>query len=351
MSHFVKLERPSVWRRLARAGWASPSDPSIHGFVDIDMTAALKFIDDLRASSGERVTITHLVAKAIAMAIREYPLLNGVIRWDGFYLRKTIDVFVLAARDKDAIGKGGGLSGIKIPQTDHRSVTDIAKYVNAKVPEVVSHNDPRLEPTQKMLAWVPDWLLKPVLAGIDFLTYELDLDLRGLGVPYDDFGTAVITNVGMLGLSNGFAPIFPPSRCPLVISVGEVREEPMVIDGQVVARPRLVLGCTVDHRFIDGLGASRMAKRFRELLSDPAAHFGDELRKGKRRKGAKASKAAGRAAVNAELRETVQGRPSKAARAKAIAVKAAPAKAALAKGARARRANGSTPPEPRAPGA
>lgn len=323
MSHFEKLENPSVWRRLARAGWGSPKDPSIHGFVDIDMTAALKFIDDLRAATGERVTITHLVAKAIAMAIREYPLLNGVIRWDGFYLRKTIDVFVLAARDKDKIGKGGGLSGIKIPQTDHCSVTEIARYVNAKVPEVQSHNDPRLEPTQKMLAWVPDWLLKPVLGCIDFLTYELDLDLRTLGVPYDDFGSAVITNVGMLGLSNGFAPIFPPSRCPLVISVGEVREEPMVIAGQVVARPRLVLGCTVDHRFVDGLGASRMAKRFRELLSDPGAHFGDELkRKGRKRKSARAV--------------AIKAKPAKAKRTRAVA-------------ARVRKANGTTPPEPRAP--
>src|SRR4051812_29923533 len=98
MTHFVKLERPSMWRRLARAGWDSPKDPSIHGFVDIDMTNALAFIDAVRESTGERVTITHLVTKAIAMAIREYPMLNGIIRWDGFYLRKTIDIFVLAAR-------------------------------------------------------------------------------------------------------------------------------------------------------------------------------------------------------------------------------------------------------------
>lgn len=314
MTHFVKHDRPSLWRRLARAGWSSPTDPSIHGFVDIDMTNALAFLDKVREASGEHVTITHLVSKAIAMAIREYPMLNGIIRWDGFYLRKTIDVFVLAARDKDQMSRGGGLSGVKIPQADHRSIVDIARTLQEKVPAVVAHKDPELAPTEKALKWVPGWLLKPVLSAIDFLTFELDLDLRPVGVPYDQFGTVVVTNVGMLGLSNGFAPIFPPSRCPLVISVGEVRTEPMVVGKKVVPRPRMVLGCTVDHRFIDGLGAARMAKRFRELLNDPEQHFGSEIQATKK------------------SRKT---RPATKAR---IAVKkAAPRKRA--------RTNGSTPPE------
>lgn len=303
MTHFLKLERPSLWRRLARAGWGSPSDPSIHGFVDIDMTNALAFIEEVREVTGERVTITHLVTKAIAMAIREYPLLNGIIRWDGFYTRKNIDIFVLAARDHDQVSRGGGLSGVKVPQADHRSVVEIARYLQQKVPAVVAHKDPELAPTEAALKWVPGWLLKPVLNVIDFLTFELDMDLRKLGVPYDQFGTAVVTNVGMLGLSNGFAPIFPPSRSPLVISVGEVRSEPMVVGKKVLARPRMVLGCTVDHRFIDGLGAARMARRFRELLDDPRQHMGSDLEpKGKARKTARPAKAGKTAPVRAVAR-------------------------------------------------
>lgn len=312
MTHFVKHDRPSLWRRLARAGWGSPTDPSIHGFVDIDMTNALAFLDKVREVSGERVTITHLVSKAIAMAIREYPMLNGIIRWDGFYLRKTIDVFVLAARDRDQMSRGGGLSGVKIAQADHRSIVEIAKLLQEKVPVVVAHKDPELAPTERALKWLPGWALKPVLGVIDFLTFELDLDLRPLGVPYDQFGTVVITNVGMLGLSNGFAPIFPPSRCPLVISVGEVRSEPMVVGKKVLPRPRMVLGCTVDHRFIDGLGAARMAKRFRELLNDPEKHFSAEI----------------------QAPRKTNSKP----KAKVAVKKAAPKKRG--------RTNGSTPPEP-----
>lgn len=278
MTHFVKLERPSMWRRLARAGWGSPNDPSIHGFVDIDMTNALAFIEEIREATGARVTITHLVTKAIAMAIREYPMLNGIIRWDGFYLRKTIDIFVLAARDHDQVAIGGGLSGVKVPQADHRTIVEIAQHLQAKVPAVVAHKDKELEPTERALKWLPGMLLRPVLQLIDLLTFEMDLDLRKAGVPYDQFGTAVVTNVGMLGLSKGFAPIYPPSRCPLVIAVGEVRSEPMVVGKKVMPRPRLVIGCTVDHRFIDGLGAARLARRFRELLNDPRAHFASELK-------------------------------------------------------------------------
>jgi hypothetical protein len=277
MTHFMKLTKPSLWRRLARAGWSAPSDPSIHGCVDVDMTNALKFIEDVRKATGERVTITHLVTKAIAMALREYPMLNGVIRWDGFYLRKTIDIFVLAARDHGDINRGGGLSGVKVPQADHMTIVEIAQHLQKKVPDVVHHRDPELGRTEKTLSYIPDLLLKPVLGVLDALTYELDIDLRKFGVPYDQFGSCVITNVGMLGLPNGFAPIFPPSHCPMVLSVGEVRTEPMVVGNKVLPRPRMVVGAVVDHRFIDGLGVAKMARRFRELLDDPAKHLAAEL--------------------------------------------------------------------------
>jgi pyruvate dehydrogenase E2 component (dihydrolipoamide acetyltransferase) len=279
VSNFEKLASPSLWRRLARAGWNPPTDPTIHGFVDVDMAVPLAFIEELREVSGEKITITHLVTKALALAIREYPLINGIIRWDGFYLRKSIDIFVLAAVDRDELHRGAGLSGVKVPDADNRSLVDIACQTRTKVARVVAHADPELEPLQKMMSWIPDVLLRPALAAVDLLTYQFDLDLRRLGLQHDPFGSAIVTNVGMLGLSNGLAPIFPPTHSPLMLAVGEVEQKPAVVGGRVVPRPRLTIGCTADHRYIDGLGASHMAARFRELMADPYAYLGAELKR------------------------------------------------------------------------
>ena len=79
----------------------------------------------------------------------------------------------------------------------------------------------------------------------------------------------MITNVAGFGLTVGQAPLFPPSRTPVVLTVGAVREAPMAVDGKVVVRPVLTIGAAFDHRVLDGYQAGRMAKRFREVLSDP----------------------------------------------------------------------------------
>lgn len=90
-------------------------------------------------------------------------------------------------------------------------------------------------------------------------------------MPRDPFGGAMVTNVGMLGIPRGFAPIVTFTRCPIVIVVGSVEERPAVRDGQVVARPMFTLGAAMDHRIMDGFQAARLAAGIRLLLEEPAA--------------------------------------------------------------------------------
>jgi pyruvate/2-oxoglutarate dehydrogenase complex dihydrolipoamide acyltransferase (E2) component len=78
-----------------------------------------------------------------------------------------------------------------------------------------------------------------------------------------------VTSVAGYGLSVGFAPLFPPGRVPIVLTVGEVRDRPAVVEGRLVAEPTLSIGASFDHRVMDGYHAGRMAKRFREVLADP----------------------------------------------------------------------------------
>jgi pyruvate dehydrogenase E2 component (dihydrolipoamide acetyltransferase) len=48
-----------------------------------------------------------------------------------------------------------------------------------------------------------------------------------------------------------------------------VQHRAVVVDGEVVARPVLVLVATADHRVVDGVHAGRMASVVRELLTHP----------------------------------------------------------------------------------
>src|SRR5215510_8926695 len=97
-TEFVPMQDVSSFRRMAAAMWAKPSDPSIYGSMDIDATAPLAFLAEHQAASGVKLTVTHLVARAVALALRDQPEINAKVRfWGRLERRATVDVFVTVA--------------------------------------------------------------------------------------------------------------------------------------------------------------------------------------------------------------------------------------------------------------
>jgi 2-oxoglutarate dehydrogenase E2 component (dihydrolipoamide succinyltransferase) len=55
-----------------------------------------------------------------------------------------------------------------------------------------------------------------------------------------------------------------------VLGMHKIQERPVVLDGQIVARPMMYLALSYDHRLIDGQEAVRFLVTIKELLEDPA---------------------------------------------------------------------------------
>jgi pyruvate/2-oxoglutarate dehydrogenase complex dihydrolipoamide acyltransferase (E2) component len=248
---------------MALHAWHGPGDPSVYGTLEIDVEQARELVSDLREETGARVTITHLVGRALALAIAERPEVNSIVRFGSLYRRDTIDIFFQVAFDG-----GEDLNGAKVAAADRKSVVEIARELDDAARAVRERRAAAVK-TATRFKQLPSALTGIALRATSFATYDLGLDLSSLGVPYDAFGSAMITNVGSFGLSTGHAPLVPFSRCPIVVLVGEIRERPAVRDGVVVPRPILPLGITFDHRLLDGYQASKMAARFTELLENP----------------------------------------------------------------------------------
>lgn len=68
--------RVTGWRKLAGGAWRGPDDPLFYGELDMDATTLLSCMDSLRVESGVRVTVTHLIGRAVAHALAEVPELN-----------------------------------------------------------------------------------------------------------------------------------------------------------------------------------------------------------------------------------------------------------------------------------
>ncbi|MFI5297637.1 MAG: 2-oxo acid dehydrogenase subunit E2 [Polyangiales bacterium] len=251
--------------------WDGPSDPTVYGAIDLDVGEALEVVKELRASSGEKVTLTHLIGRAIALAIRQRPEVNAIVRFGGLYQRDTVDVFFQVAFEG-----GENLGGHKVAGADEKSVVEIARELGAGARTVRKGGGDNAKATRR-LARVPAPIVGAAMKLMTAVTYDLGVDLSSLGVPYDGFGSVMVTNVGSFGLSLGFAPLVPFSRCPLLLLVGEVQERAVVRDGAVVVRPILPVGVTFDHRLLDGFQAGVLAKHFRAAMERPRETLAREL--------------------------------------------------------------------------
>lgn len=107
----------------------------------------------------------------------------------------------------------------------------------------------------------PQGLLVPVLRNADRLhleqigarASELIAGARAGSLAPSDMtgGTITVTNVGASGPVETGTPLINPPEC-CVVGFGAIRPRPMVLDGQVVARPAAWICISVDHRIVDG---------------------------------------------------------------------------------------------------
>jgi pyruvate dehydrogenase E2 component (dihydrolipoamide acetyltransferase) len=250
--------------------WQPPHDPTVYGTLEVDAQNALDFLAERSEQSGLKITITHLVGKAVAEAIAARPDVNAVVRRGRhIYQRESVDIFFQVAFDG-----GEDLSGAKISNVDRKSVEEIARELAERAARVRAHADRELTPQRELLSRIPAFLRGPAMHAAEFLSYDLGLNLSRLGLPFDAFGSAMVTNVGMFGLPSGFAPLVPFSRAPIVITVGTIEPRPRAVEGEVKVRPVLPIGATLDHRLLDGFQVGQLTRRFREVLEDPVATLG-----------------------------------------------------------------------------
>jgi pyruvate/2-oxoglutarate dehydrogenase complex dihydrolipoamide acyltransferase (E2) component len=263
----------SSFRRIALGTWRTAYDPSVYGSIRLEAGPVLDYLEAFRARSGRRLTLTHLLVKAVALVLADMPDANAILRWNRIYLRRDVGVFFQVAMEDPKTGEID-LSGVTIHGAQQKSLLEVLDETEARVAKVRAGKDRELEQTRSSFQRIPYFLLGPALSAIGLLAYTFNLDLRRFGVPRDPFGSVMITNVGSLGLEEAYVPLVPYSRVPLLLAVGKVGEEALVKEGAVVAVRTLRLFATFDHRILDGSHAAHMARRLQAIFADPAAAFG-----------------------------------------------------------------------------
>ncbi len=267
-----KKKRLSPFRRMALGTWRTAYDPSVYGSLSVRMEEALRYVEAFRAATGKRVTLTHMMAKAMAAVFQKMPDANAIVRWNRIYLRQRIGVFFQVVME-DPVTKEIDLSGTTIHDPEQKSLEAVVDEFEARVQKVRRGVDKELEHSRGVFRHVPYVMLGPLLRLISFFSYTLNLNLRWLGIPRDAFGSAMVTNIGTLGLDEAYVPLVPYSRVPIVVAMGAVENVAVVEDGRLVPGKVMRICATFDHRVLDGAHASTMARTLREWMEHPFEHF------------------------------------------------------------------------------
>lgn len=219
----VAAIRQTIAKNLT-IGWRTMPMVTQHDLADItDLEAGRKRIVDALPKGAPKITMTVLAVKACVAALKEFPTFNSSFDMNAGELLVKKYYHIGIAVDTDR-----GLVVPVIRDADKKSIRDIAS-------EVVG-------------------LADKARAG------KLAIDeMRG--------GTFTITNLGGIG-GTAFTPIV---NYPEVAILGLSRSalQPVVKDGQIVARLMMPMSLTYDHRVVDGADGARFTSRLAQLFSDP----------------------------------------------------------------------------------
>jgi len=235
--------------------------------LDLPVEPALEFLKSWPSETP--LTLTHYVAKIAAHCLDKYAELNHVLRTGNLYKRNSTDIFITTLLKS---GKGKDLSGFVIRAVDKKSMAEVADGCKTRVEALRRNTDRENLKVQQIVNPIPSFVLKPLLLIQEWLQFTLNISIPFLGMPKDRFGSAIITNIGALGIENAFIPLSPYSRCPLLIGIGKPREIPVVQDGHVVPANSVIITFTFDHRYADGAHGSHLMRRFKKVFADPASY-------------------------------------------------------------------------------
>jgi pyruvate dehydrogenase E2 component (dihydrolipoamide acetyltransferase) len=193
-----------------------------------DVTEMVSLRDELRRRWGERITYNDLIVKAVALALRQHPLLNSTLAGEEIVLLHDIDIGIAVALEDGLIVPVVRAADKKSVRTIHRDVRDLAE-------------------------------------GAREGTLSVD-QVTG--------GSFTLTSLGAFGVSS-FTPIINQPQVA-ILGVGEIAQEPGVVGGHVVPRWRMTLSLTVDHRIVDGAPGAAFLQTVVGFLEHPGLVFAAE---------------------------------------------------------------------------
>jgi 2-oxoglutarate dehydrogenase E2 component (dihydrolipoamide succinyltransferase) len=195
-------------------------------FNEVNMRKVLeikeKYQEPFRERFGVGLGLVSFFAKAVTLALNDFPQVNSMIDGDELVIPAYMDIGIAVSAPK----------GLVVPVIRNAESMDI----------------PELEVKIKELA---------VKARDNRLTLD---EMKG--------GTFTITNGGVFGSMMSTPILNPPQSA--ILGMHKIMDRPVAVEGKVEIHPMMYLALSYDHRVIDGRESVGFLVKVKEYLEDPA---------------------------------------------------------------------------------
>jgi pyruvate dehydrogenase E2 component (dihydrolipoyllysine-residue acetyltransferase) len=198
--------------------------PHYYLSTTVDMHTAMAWLaeENAKRSVPDRLLYGVLLLKAVALALRDFPELNGFWSDDKFAPSEAIHVGVAISL------RQGGLIAPALQHADRQSLDQLMKnFLN---------------------------LVQRARSGA----------LRGSEVSDP---TITVTSLGEQGVESVFGVIYPPQVA--LVGFGMIVQRPWVVGDKIVTRPVISASLSGDHRVSDGHRGGRFLATVNRLLQEP----------------------------------------------------------------------------------
>jgi pyruvate dehydrogenase E2 component (dihydrolipoamide acetyltransferase) len=218
--HELSMMRKTIAKRMVLSKMTAP-----HFYVtaEIDMGSAMALRRSLNelVDDENKISLNDMILKAVANALRRFPRLNVSYRDEKIRLHRRVHISMAVALDE-------GLITPVIRDCDRKSLGEIAREAR-----------------------------------------QLSERARARRLKPEEFtgGTFSVSNLGMFEVEDFGAIINPPEAA--ILAAGTIREQPVVVDGQLAIGQRMKVTLSCDHRVVDGATAAQFLQTFKRLLEQP----------------------------------------------------------------------------------
>ena len=218
----MSRRRQTIAKRLVEA---QQTAAMLTTFNEVDMTAVMELRNRRKDAFLERNEVKlgfmSFFTKAAIGALKAFPKVNAELREDELVYKRYYDIGVAVNTDE----------GLVVPVVRGADSKSFAEIEGSIADLATKARDGKL---------------------------ALE-DLQG--------GTFTITNGGIYGSLNSTPILNTPQVA--ILGMHKIQERPMVVDGDIQARPMMYLALSYDHRIVDGADAVSFLVRIKELIEDP----------------------------------------------------------------------------------